>query len=623
MNRTLAVVLLAALLPGLARAQVGDTARVNPARPDTTDYTALFLKSQQEARRLAPTPPRIGSEALLPAGTRIILDRDSIVWSGAETVSELLGKVPGVFLLRGGWLGRPELPNYQAHGAASVEYLVDGIPYLPIGPDSLMVDPSQFPLSLIDRVEIERIPGQLRVWLFTHRNDRVAPFSRIGVGSGDLRIERYQGELEKRSARGPGFALGFDHLGVPAESGTGGYRNTQGVIRLSFLRSSRAGGEAQFWQSSPDRSAIVGAGGDTLSAARHGRRRDLTARVFLAGARGAHADLLLSRTLWVDEIRVDSILQETPVRDENGTVIRVDSTWTTDKYRRRLDQAGLRVGIRRPAAHLSGSTFIRSDWTPLEIRMEGGVAPVGWFSANLEGTWQRHTAGRTSRWLTARGGLRLPYGFTASAVWQIGERVYHPALRGDSAQHVDDRSVMLSWRSGFADLEAGFVTNAKFRPAGYDQYPTIAFIAPSDRLTRTDWLTVGGRISPRQWFSLSGWFSDPVRYTPEGQPPKHAMLAATVQSKFLPTFRSGIFNLKLQVSMERWGTGVLGQTADSLPITLPAVTYYRGYIGLQLGSFMAYYDRYNMQGNQGVAHVPGLLVPGFASTFAVRWEFKN
>jgi hypothetical protein len=188
---------------------------------------------------------------------------------------------------------------------------------------------------------------------------------------------------------------------------------------------------------------------------------------------------------------------------------------------------------------------------------------------------------------------------------------------------VDDRSVSLSWHSSFADLEGSFITNAPFRPASFDQYPSIAFITPSDLLTRTDWVTVAGRVSPRQWISVSGWFSNPARYTPEGQPPKHAMIAATIQSKFLPTFRSGIFNLKLSVSMERWGAGVLGQTTDSTAISLPAVTYYRGYIGLQLGSFTAYYDRYNMQGNQNVAHVPGLLIPGFASTFAVRWEFRN
>jgi len=622
----LAATVLAAW-PALSDAQVVDTLpRVDSLRADTTDITALFLRAQQEARRPAPAPPRIGAGTLLPAGSRITFERDSITWSGAETVSELLTRVPGVFLLRGGWLGRPELPNFQARGAASVEYLVDGIPYLPIAGDTVMVDPSMLPLSMIDRVEIERLPGQLRVWLFTHRNDRVAAYSRIGIASGDLRIERYQGELEKRSARGPGLAVAFDHFGVPVETGGGGYTNTQGVIRVSYVRSPTAGFEAQFWQMSPNREPTLDpTTGDTLSAVRHGRRRDLTGRLYFASKNptGLQGSLLLSHTQWVDEVRGDSLLVETPVLDASGNQIALDTTYTFEKYRRALDQVGTVLGFRTPTAELQGSAFLRSGWTPLEVRVRGAVTPIRRFAASLEGVVERHAEGRSSRWMTARGSVALPFGFAASAVWRLGDQVYHPAVRADSGQHVDDRSVMLEWHSTVADLEGAFVTNAKFVPASYDQYPTIAFMAPSDLLTRTDWLTLSGRVSPRQWFSVSGWYSNPVRYSPDGQPPRHAMVAATIQSKFLPTFRSGIFNLKLQVSMERWGAGVLGRTADSVAIALPAVTYYRGYIGLQLGSFMAYYDRYNLQGTQNVAHVPGLLVPGFASTFAVRWEFRN
>jgi hypothetical protein len=46
----------------------------------------------------------------------------------------------------------------------------------------------------------------------------------------------------------------------------------------------------------------------------------------------------------------------------------------------------------------------------------------------------------------------------------------------------------------------------------------------------------------RQWLSFDGWYSTPQGPRPEGQPPTHSMLNATIQSKFLPTFRSGIFN---------------------------------------------------------------------------------
>jgi TonB-dependent receptor-like protein len=621
-----AAALLAAAGAARLSGQVVDTTRADSlARADTTDYTALFLKSQQEAKRLIPIAPRIGASLLLPARTRLVIDRDSILWHGAETVSDLLTRVPGVYLLRGGWAGRPELPAYQAHGATSVSYLLDGIPYYPLGQDSVMVDPSMLPLSFIDRIEIERIPGQLRVWLFTRRNDRSAPYSRIGIASGDLQIARYQGQLEKRSAKGPGVALAFDHFDVPVQQGqSGAYSNTQARIRLEYLRSEHAGAELQFFRNSPERDAVLSAGssGDTLSHARKGSRGDLSARVFLApgsNGLGPRLDVVASRSTWHDEIQKDSVPVVSDRLDSLGAVIGQDTTYDLFPQHRAVTQLGAVAGYRLPAASLDASLFWRSAWTPLELRAHGAVAPLSRASLSLDAVYLRHEGSRSSRWVTARGGLTLPLGLTASAVWRRGSEVMLPMLRDDSAQTVDDRSVSLAWQSSFAELEGSFTTNGRFRPAGYAQYPALVRLAPTPR---TDWLSVSGRVAPRQWLILSGWFSTPRIVRPEGQPPNHALVQATVQSKFLPTFKSGIFNLKLQVSMERWGAGVLGQDSAGTQLSLPAATFFRGFLGLQIGSFTAYYDRYNMQGSEK-AYVPGLPVPKYAQTFGVRWEFAN
>jgi TonB-dependent receptor-like protein len=604
-------------------AQVVDTTRADSlARADTTDYTALFLKSQQEAKRLIPVIPRIGASVLLPPRARFVIDRDSILWHGAETVSDLLTRVAGVYLLRGGWAGRPELPAYQAHGATSVSYLLDGIPYLPMGEDSVMVDPSVLPLSFIDRVEIERIPGQLRVWLFTRRNDRSAPYSRIGIASGDLQIARYQGQLEKRSAKGPGVALAFDHFSVPAQQGqSGAYDNTQGWIRLEYLRNEHAGAELQFFRNSPDREAVLSAG-DTLSRQRHASRGDLTARLFLAPGRnglGPRVDLIASRSTLHDEVEKDSVPVITDQLTFEGVVLEKDTTYQVKSHRRALTQLGMIAAYRLGAASLEGSFFWRSSWTPVELRTRGAISPLPFIALSLDAAYLRHDGSRTSQWVTARGGVALPFGFEAGAVWRRGSEVMLPAIRDDAAQTIDDRSVSLAWKRSFAELEGSFVTNAGFRPAGYAQYPGLVALAPS---SRTDWLSLSGRLAPRQWLLLSGWYSTPRAARPEGQPPKHALVHATVQSKFLPTFKSGIFNLKLQVSLEHWGAGVLGQDSSGAKLNLPAASYFRGYIGLQIGSFTAYYDRYNMQGSDK-AFVPGLPIPKYASTFGVRWEFAN
>jgi hypothetical protein len=619
-----AALLLAA---GAARldAQVVDTTRADSVRADTTDYTALFLKSQQDAKRLIPVAPRIGAGTLLPRGSRIVLDRDSILWHGAETVSDLLTRVPGVYLLRGGWAGRPELPAYQAHGATSVDYYLDGIPYYPLGQDSVMVDPSLLPLGLLDRVEIEPLPGQLTVRLFTRRNDRTAPYSRIGIASGDLQIARYQGQLEKRSAKGPGFAAAFDHFAVPVQRGESGeYSNTQALVRLDYVRDGRRGGELQFLRSGPDRDAVLAGGttGDTLSRARHGSRRDLSARLFLAprgDGLGPRVDLLANRTDWTDEIEQDSVLIIKDITDDLGEVTGKDTTVEFHNHHRGITQLAALTSYRLAAASLEGSVFWRSAWTPLELRVRGATAPVRWATVSLDAVYLRHEGSRTSRWVTARAGMTLPLGFSAGAIWRKGSEVFLPAIRADVAQDIDDRSVSLGWQSSLAELEGTFTTNAGFHPAGYAQYPSLVSLAPSGR---TDWITLSGRITPRQWLVVNGWFNTPRASHPEGQPPNHALVNLTIQSKFLPTYKSGIFALKLQVGFEHWGAGVLGQDSAATQLILPAATFLRGYLAFQIGSFTAYYDRYNMQGSDK-AYVPGLPVPKYAQTFGVRWEFAN
>ncbi|HEX7024976.1 MAG TPA: TonB-dependent receptor plug domain-containing protein, partial [Gemmatimonadales bacterium] len=321
--------LCTAAVPALFAQVVVDTTRADTLPSDTTDYTALVLKSQADARRLIPVPARIGAGALLPAGARLVVDRDSLLWHNAETVSDVLTKIPGVFLFRGGWAGRPELPNFQARGAASVEYELDGLPYVPMGQDSVMVDPSLLPVSFLDRIEIERLPGRLRVLMFTRRHDRSVPYSRIGIASGDLEIARYQGILEKRSTSGFGFATAFDHLSVPAQpSRLGDYRNTQGWIRLDYIPTERAGVVLQYLRNTPDREAVLGGGPpqDTLSRARHGARSDLSARFFLArggpGGLGPRLDLLIGRTAWTDEIEKDSTRILTDSLGDNGEVVK-------------------------------------------------------------------------------------------------------------------------------------------------------------------------------------------------------------------------------------------------------------------------------------------------------------
>jgi hypothetical protein len=100
------------------------------------------------------------------------------------------------------------------------------------------------------------------------------------------------------------------------------------------------------------------------------------------------------------------------------------------------------------------------------------------------------------------------------------------------------------------------------------------------------------------------------------------MVAVTLRSKFLRQFPSGVFDLKLRLSMESWGTGVIGRDAGDVPIRLSGATFFRSLVEIQLQSFRLFWDRGNLSASN-LTYVPGFEIPSYGTVFGVRWEFLN
>ncbi len=584
------------LLAGSLQAQIPlDTIPRDSLLKDTVNTTEKYLKAQLKNSILLPVLPLVGQSGPLPPSSRIVLERDSLDWALAETVGDLIQRVPGVYLWRGGWLGRTEYPNYRGRGPASVQYYVDGLPYVAIGPDSLGVDPSYFSLSQFERVEIMKYPGSLRVSLFSRRHASQAPGSRVGITSGDKSIARYIGALEYRFPMGIGFSVGGERMVAPTATGASSdFDITNGRIELDFIPNPRVGVEAQFTTSTPDRKAFVGTT-DTIELALKGRRNDAHLRAFW---RSRPDDLGL---------RVDGIVGLTTFKGSG-----VDDE---------LRQGGVVAAWRTRAFGISARAFNRSRITPLDFSAEAGWNPIGIFSLAGEAGYQTHDVDRHSRWVGARAGLSLPLGFQFTASGRVGEVVATPALLDQPAQDVRDYQTTAGWQRSWFGVEAGFAHTAEFRPVAYRSFrPSIDSIAPGPA---TDWYTLQWRLQPRKWFSLEGWYSDPRGgATPEGLPATHSMTSATIRSKFWRTFPSGIFDFKAQVAYETWGDGIIGRDAGGTPIKLDGASFWRTMIEIRLDSFILYWDRYNLQASRK-QYVPGFNILNFGSTFGVRWEFKN
>ena len=576
-----------------------DSASADSAAADTFNTTERYLREQAEGNVRVPVLPFLRVEGPRPALTRIVFTRDSIEWGHAATLGDLLTQVPGVYLWRGGYIGRPEPVNFQARGASSVEYFLDGMPYVAAGIDSVAVDPVLISLVFLDRIEVERWPGQLRVHLFTRRNDRLGrPFpDRHCPGRQQLcPLRRRAGaSLHIGSWLYPGRRLseladpggGRQHATPTLSSGRRGVITPRSWVGLQY----------QLIRTAPNRRPFVinDAGvEDTIGPGYKAKRTD--------------AQLRLSMRKELNEL------------GPRADIIYSHSSWDSDSLDQQIDQLGGLLSYRTSRFSLGGSAFHRTRWTPLDARINAGLNPVGPFSASAELVHLKHFGGRASDYATLAAGLEPLRGLALTGSARLGKMVAAPSILTDPEQDVHDLQAALGWSRARLGFQVSYARTSAFSPLGYADFPEVPQIGPS---SSTEWITASVRIAPLQWLTLESWYSDPVGdVAPEGLPPTHSVNAATIRSKFLRQFPSGIFDLKLRLSLETWGTGVIGRDSLGAPIELHGATFLRSLIQVQLDRFYIYWDRTNL-GSTALTYVPGFRIPSYGSNFGVRWEFEN
>jgi hypothetical protein len=284
-----------------------------------------------------------------------------------------------------------------------------------------------------------------------------------------------------------------------------------------------------------------------------------------------------------------------------------------------VNQVGGALAYRSPTFALGASVYHRTRWTALDARGTLGWNPVPQFTATAEALHQRHYGGRNSDFVSLSAGLQPLRGVALTGSARIGNVVAAPAITADTAQEISDYEAAIGFERARLGLRLALSRTAAFSPFGYAEFPRVASIGA---VPETEWVTAAVRLAPLRWFTLEGWYSDPRDVTPEGLPPTHSLAAATIRSKFLRQFPSGVFDLKVRLSVESWGTGVIGRDASGAPIRLNGATFYRSLIQIQLQSFSIYWDRGNLSASE-LTYVPGFEVPAYGTVFGVRWEFLN
>lgn len=560
--------------------------------------TERFLEALERGNVRTPTPPALEAGGPRADGARIVFTSDSIDWTMANTVGDLIASVPGSYLWRTGWVGSAELPNFRARGAGSVEYYLDGVPYVAVGLDSVSVDPSTLALSLFERVEIEPWPGSLRIYLVTRRHDRLAARSLIGIGRGINDLTAFEAQLEKRGLKGFGLGIAADYYNSGSSPGSTGdlYRNTQFWLQGTWIPTQRYGVLAQWVHTGPKRDEVASVLGTGVAAGLDGGRSDFMLRGFIRrrdDGLGPVAALTLARTTFGS----DSLDVTQDVNSISGSL-----AW------------------RNPTIGAELNASWRSRWTPLDLRATAGWTPHAGIGVSADAGYQLHSGSRSSAWFGAQASLRPLRQVVARGALRVGSIVQAPSIEAAPSRSMTDVSGSISWEGRILGAEVGVAQLSSFQALSFEPLNTV--VASFDAAPATLWLTAKGRFTPFNWLSVDGWFSTPRGDAPEGQPVDHAMVVGSIRSKFLRQFPSGVFDLKASMGLERWGAGILGRDPLGSPVSLASQMYLQFRLQIRIQTFTAYFAQANLM-SEGGGYVPGFPMLGRTTMFGVRWGFTN
>jgi hypothetical protein len=578
------------LAPPARPAAAQDTTLVQPDSLAPADSAAADTVVVERVP-IAPVDVPLGP---LPPGSRYTFTRDSLFWTDAITLSDLLRRVPGVYIARGGFLKQPEYLLYGGRGAAGIEVYWDGFRLLPVGQDSIYFDPSQVTLSFLRRVDVEVRPGGLRVYLVSERHESTAERSVIRVMSGAFSTAQYAGVFQKRWASGFGLTLAGDF--TSSEGGPELDRGDQTLdlwAKVEWLPGENVGVAYQMRRAAVERDEVASESGG-VTPFRDGNRTEAWFTLFAGspGSRlGAHAEFGLGSAAWSDSILGDQ----------------------------RIHQAYARLRWARPfvTVEAEGRMADRRITESVEARVD--LVPIRGVVFSSYGGFRGYEARPTARFAGAALGLYLGPLFAVGEL-ATDERVAAPAMLADSAQRLDDAAARVGVDLPFVQGRVSLVRRGAFVAPPPLAYPDIAVFDTSRVAT---YVVAEASLEPIDGVRVHGTYSHPrTGLAPDLQPPKHGRAAVTYRSKFWRTFPSGAFDFELRYGIEFWSGGTAGFDASSNPIALPGATFHEIFLQIQLVDFRIWWNLRNARNTQA-QYVPGYIYPRNAQTFGVKWVFSN
>jgi hypothetical protein len=461
------------------------------------------------------------------------------------------------------------------------------------------VDPGRISIIGLRQVEVERLPGLLRVFLISERHELVGSRTFVRVLAGDFKTGSYSGTFHHRWRNGFSIGLTADHFD------TQGDRDPQRNANWFNL------GLGANWTPSPRIAA-------TFDIRRLGFTRDTT----------AHEDG--GNLPPIDETRTEALVRlvaaQRPERRGLALELGLQTTsWSPDSGSsdttlgtRTVHRVFAGLGHRSPWSTVEVHGIAADHYTPVSATGRIALMPLSGIVVAGDGSWERHEGERTS--VRARGTLGFHLGvFSLVGDVVAADAVPAPMLVADTARRTLDLGARLGFTTRHLAFHGAVEHRDAFAPTPMPSLPPFALLPPTDRST----YAIGDVLLKVAGWSLTGWISQPIQGdTAAYAPPTHARIALTLRSKFWRTFRSGVFDVKAQIAVESWGSGQAGLTAQGQPVVLPGATIGEAFLEIQLVRFRAFYSLRNALRSDDW-YVPGFSLFRVLQTFGARWDFQN
>ena len=572
---------------------------------DTTPPDTLAPKKDTTPKDTVPhylpvMPVTVPSGAL-PPGDRYVFPHDSIVFSNIVTLSDLLDHIPGVFVARAGFYGAAEPVIYAGRGPAALEVYLDGVPYLPAGRDSVWLDPARIPLGPLERVEVQVLPGSLRVYLVSTRQRSTFATTEVDVKTGQFSTTGYRGGFAKRWLSGFGLSVGADYNNTNGDPGntTTPFNAVDLWLKGEYIPSPHYGATYQLIAASWDRSAQTEGVVDTALATHHWKqkRSDAMLRAFYASRDDGLG------------FRVQTALSATTVSGD--TALTVDRSMWQDQFD---------VSETMPTAALGLTATLSDREWPLRFDGRASWLPLPWVTLAADARHSAYSGGRHGTRAHGSAGVTLPLGFSlrGDAAW--ARDLQAPALAQDSVQTTVDYSGAVRWDSKFASVEIGGAQLDPFQPIGFAAgVPAVTALPPTPRTTVA---TFQASVRPYPGFTLSGWYYQPRVGGGAFMPPTHGRYSLTFDSKFWRVFRSGIFRLRAEYAAESWSRSPLGGIDASGQQPVHGAAFTETNLEMQIAGVVVFWQIRNNNYMRS-QYVVGTDYPKNAQVYGVRWTFNN